>query len=113
MPEHAGSSLASAQSLLSINAILTPLYCKGPWKDCCPMVYVTEFDGFVSKAKALYEQNPSNVRYSMKYRHCDGMLVLKVTDDKVCLKFRTDKASDLKRVEEFNLNMMGVMATQK
>ena len=75
------------------------------------MVYITEFDGFVSKAKALYEQNPSNVRYSMKYRHCDGMLVLKVTDDKVCLKFRTDKASDLKRVEEFNLNMMGVMAT--
>ena len=37
--------------------------------------------------------------------------MLKVTDDKVCLKFRTDKASDLKRVEEFNLNMMGVMAT--
>ena len=46
------------------------------------MVYIREFDSFVAQAKTLYEQNPSKVRYSMKYRHCDGMIVLKITDDK-------------------------------
>lgn len=75
------------------------------------MVYIREFNSFVSQAKTLYEQNPNKVRYSMKYRHCDGMIVLKVTDDKVCLKIQTNKAGDLKRVEEFNLNIMGTMAT--
>ena len=49
----------------------------------------------------------------MKYRHCDGMIVLKITDDKKCLKYQTEKAEDLKRVEEFNLNIMGTMATPK
>ena len=77
------------------------------------MVYIREFDSFVAQAKTLYEQNPSKVRYSMKYRHCDGMIVLKITDDKKCLKYQTEKAEDLKRVEEFNLNIIGTMATPK
>jgi signal recognition particle subunit SRP9 len=76
------------------------------------MVYIREFNDFVSQAKTLYERNPNKVRYSMKYRHCDGMIVLKVTDDKVCLKFQTSKANDLKHVEEFNLNIMGTMASR-
>ena len=35
----------------------------------------------------------------MRYRHCDGKLILKVTDDRVCLKYVTDQQQDLKRVE--------------
>ena len=35
------------------------------------MVYIREFDSFVAQAKTLYEQNPSKLRYSMKYRHFD------------------------------------------
>ena len=38
----------------------------------------------------------------MKYRHCDGKLELKVTNDRTCLKFLTDQASDLKKVEKLN-----------
>ncbi|KAB5568303.1 hypothetical protein DKX38_002096 [Salix brachista] len=41
-------------------------------------------------------------RYVMKYRHCDGKLVLKVTDNKECLKFKTDQAQDAKKMEKLN-----------
>ncbi|XBI36870.1 hypothetical protein VPH35_122312 [Triticum aestivum] len=41
-------------------------------------------------------------RYCMKYRHCDGKLVLKVTDDRECLKFKTDQAQDAKKMEKLN-----------
>lgn len=41
-------------------------------------------------------------RYVVKYRHCDGKLVLKVTNDRVCLKFATDQAQDAKRMEKLN-----------
>ena len=54
---------------------------------------------------------PEKVRYTMKYRHCDGKLVLKVTDDALCLKYQTEEGSELKRVEQFNLNIMSAMAS--
>ncbi|CAG0880645.1 unnamed protein product [Darwinula stevensoni] len=41
-------------------------------------------------------------RYSMKYDHAHGILNLKVTDDTVCLQFRTEYIQDLKKVENRN-----------
>ena len=41
-------------------------------------------------------------RYVMRYRHCDGKLILKVTDDRVCLKFQTDQQTDVKKMERLN-----------
>ena len=38
----------------------------------------------------------------MRYRHCDGKLILKVTDDRVCLKFQTDQQTDVKKMERLN-----------
>uniref|UniRef100_K3YBD2 Signal recognition particle 9 kDa protein n=2 Tax=Setaria italica TaxID=4555 RepID=K3YBD2_SETIT len=38
----------------------------------------------------------------MKYRHSEGKLVLKVTDDRECLKFKTDQAQDAKKMEKLN-----------
>ncbi|KAK6164556.1 hypothetical protein DH2020_001420 [Rehmannia glutinosa] len=52
----------------------------------------------------------SMTRYSMKYRHCDGKLVLKVTDDKECIKFKTDQAQDAKKMEKFNNIFFTLMA---
>uniref|UniRef100_A0A7N0RAD8 SRP9 domain-containing protein n=1 Tax=Kalanchoe fedtschenkoi TaxID=63787 RepID=A0A7N0RAD8_KALFE len=39
-------------------------------------------------------------RYQTKYRRCDGKLVLKVTDNKECLKYKTNQAQDLKKLEK-------------
>ena len=41
-------------------------------------------------------------RYVTKYRHVDGKLELKVTNDRVSLKFITDQQQDLKRIDKLN-----------
>ncbi|KAJ0053114.1 hypothetical protein Pint_03186 [Pistacia integerrima] len=46
------------------------------------MVYITSWDEFVERSVQLYRADPQSTRYCMKYRHCDGKLVLKVTDNK-------------------------------
>ena len=43
-------------------------------------------------------------------RRCDGTVVLKVTDDRACAQFRTDQASDLKNLEDFDQLMLTFMS---
>mmetsp|Transcript_10906 Transcript_10906/g.35873 ORF Transcript_10906/g.35873 Transcript_10906/m.35873 type:complete len:109 (-) Transcript_10906:125-451(-) len=68
------------------------------------------FDEFFRAAVALYRNDPLKTRYVNKYRHCDGKLELKVTDDRTCLKFRTDQQADLRRMEKLTTFLMTVMA---
>mmetsp|Transcript_13085 Transcript_13085/g.15878 ORF Transcript_13085/g.15878 Transcript_13085/m.15878 type:complete len:103 (+) Transcript_13085:111-419(+) len=65
-------------------------------------MYIERWDEFTSLAKDLFVANPGKVRYTFKYRHVDGALVLKVTDDKVCLKYKTDKLADVNKMDRFN-----------
>ena len=44
-------------------------------------MFVEDFDVFIQEAEELYRSNPLATRYCVKYRHCDGKLILKVTDD--------------------------------
>ncbi|XP_057827642.2 signal recognition particle 9 kDa protein isoform X2 [Cryptomeria japonica] len=72
------------------------------------MAYVDSWDEFAERAVLLFRSDPT--RYVMKYRHCDGKLVLKVTDNKVCLKFKTDQAQDAKKMEKLNNVFFTLMA---
>lgn len=45
-------------------------------------MYISDWDTFAEQAEALYRSDPLKTRYVLKYRHCDGKAVLKVTDDK-------------------------------
>ena len=45
-------------------------------------MYIADWDTFAEQAEALYRNDPLRTRYVLKYRHCDGKAVLKVTDDK-------------------------------
>ncbi|KAL3849935.1 hypothetical protein ACJIZ3_011817 [Penstemon smallii] len=93
------------------------------------MVYIASWDDFVEKSVQLFRADPEKTRYAMKYRHCDGKLVLKVTDDKEenlklevifttfsfllsyqCIKFKTDQAQDAKKMEKFNNIFFTLMA---
>ena len=49
-------------------------------------MWVEKWNEFTYQAQELYVRSPSKVRFSVKYRNADGTLVLKVTDDRVCLK---------------------------
>jgi hypothetical protein len=44
---------------------------------------ITLLADFLEQSKKLVELDLANSRYTMKYRHVDGKLVLKVTNDKV------------------------------
>ncbi len=48
---------------------------------------------------AIYPRRFSQTRFVTKYRACDGVLVLKVTNDIACLKFKTDSSGDLRHLE--------------
>ncbi|KAK9057362.1 hypothetical protein SSX86_022197 [Deinandra increscens subsp. villosa] len=74
------------------------------------MVYIVSWDDFVERSVQLFRASPQKTRYVMKYRHSDGKLVLKVTDDKECLKFKTDQAQDAKKMEKLNNIFFTLMA---
>ena len=64
------------------------------------MVFLQSWDEFEAKASALLAANPSGTRYTFKY--VQNELIVKCTDNAVCLKYKTDEAHDLKRVLAFN-----------
>ncbi|KAF5741102.1 signal recognition particle 9 kDa protein [Tripterygium wilfordii] len=74
------------------------------------MVYVTSWEEFVERSVELFRSDPESTRYSMKYRHCDGKLILKVTDNRECLKFKSDQAQDAKKMEKLNNIFFALMA---
>lgn len=74
------------------------------------MVYITEWDKFVEQSIELFRADPDSTRYVMKYRHCDGKLVLKVTDNRQCLKYKTDQAQEAKKMEKLNNMFFALMA---
>nr|KAF6280038.1 signal recognition particle 9 [Myotis myotis] len=52
-------------------------------------------------------------RVVLKYRHSDGSLCIKVTDDLVCLVYRTDQAQDVKKIEKFHSQLMRLMVAKE
>ncbi|KAK2458900.1 signal recognition particle 9 kDa protein [Trifolium repens] len=74
------------------------------------MVYITSWDEFLDRSIHLFRADPDYTRYVMKYRHCDGKLVLKVTDNRQCLKYKTDQAQEAKKMEKLNNIFFTLMA---
>ena len=66
------------------------------------MTWIDSVETFCAEAEKLYVEHPDHTRFVSKYRHCDGKLELKVTNDRVCLKFATDQQQDLKRIDKLN-----------
>ncbi|KAG1678417.1 hypothetical protein FOA52_015184 [Chlamydomonas sp. UWO 241] len=75
------------------------------------MVYIADFEAFMQESEELYRASPLGTRYCIKYRHCDGKLVLKVTDDKRCLQFKTDQQQDLKKLERITAMFFALFAS--
>mmetsp|Transcript_7800 Transcript_7800/g.28824 ORF Transcript_7800/g.28824 Transcript_7800/m.28824 type:complete len:103 (+) Transcript_7800:275-583(+) len=73
-------------------------------------MYLATWAEFAERAEALWRGAPERARYCIKYRHADGKLVLKCTDDRVCYKFATDQQQDLKKFEKLTTKMMVLMA---
>ena len=64
--------------------------------------YVASWDEFENNAQKLYEQDPARCRYTIQYHHRQRQAVMKVTDDKVCIKFKTDQYDVVRQMERLN-----------
>ncbi|CAG7846022.1 SubName: Full=Related to signal recognition particle 9 protein (SRP9) {ECO:0000313/EMBL:CCA69248.1} [Serendipita indica DSM 11827] len=77
------------------------------------MVFIKSWTEYQAKAEQLYEEQPIRTRYCIKYRAADGVLILKVTDDNTCLKYKTRSSIMLNRFEAFNLSIMSKMQNRQ
>ncbi|KAF9261001.1 signal recognition particle SRP9/SRP14 subunit [Marasmius fiardii PR-910] len=77
------------------------------------MVYIQSWQEFQDAAEALYQKSPNKARYCIKWRSCEGRLVLKITDDVTCLKFKTYSSLYLNRFEALNLSLMEKMQNRR
>lgn len=77
------------------------------------MTYLTSWEEFAKAAERLYLNDPQKCRFVTKYRHCDGKLNVKVTDDHVCLQYRTEHAQDVKKLEKLTNQLMRHMASKE
>lgn len=76
------------------------------------MTYLKSWEEFEKAAEKLYLQDPSKIRYSMKYVHSKNVIILKVTDDIMCVQFRTEIQQDLRKIEKFVNNLMRHMVSK-
>lgn len=76
------------------------------------MPYIDNWNEFSEAAEALYLENPIKCRLVIKYRHKDGVLVVKCTNNAVCHMYRTEQSQDIKRIEKLSSQMMRHMTKE-
>ncbi|ODN74476.1 hypothetical protein L202_06861 [Cryptococcus amylolentus CBS 6039] len=77
------------------------------------MVYIKNWTDFESAATDLYARSPDKVRYCVKFQPKTGHLVLKITDDLKCLKYKTFSSIILNRFDSLNLRLLTSMSNTR
>jgi len=77
------------------------------------MVYINSWQQYQEAAENLYANSPTKARYSIKWRSSEGKLVLKITDDVTCLKFKTHSSIFLGRFEALNRSLIQKMVNTR
>ncbi|KAF9522611.1 signal recognition particle, SRP9/SRP14 subunit [Crepidotus variabilis] len=77
------------------------------------MVYIHSWQEFQDAAEDLYTKSPNDSRYCVKWKSSEGKLVLKITDNTACIKFKTNSSIFLNRFEALNLSLMQKMQNQR
>ncbi|KAF9221783.1 signal recognition particle, SRP9/SRP14 subunit [Gyrodon lividus] len=77
------------------------------------MVYIASWQEYQEAAENLYAKSPNKTRYCIKWKSSEGKLVLKITDDTTCIKFKTYSSIFLNRFESLNLSLMQKMQNRR
>ncbi|KAK0445014.1 signal recognition particle, SRP9/SRP14 subunit [Desarmillaria tabescens] len=77
------------------------------------MVYIQSWQEYQDAAEALYAKSPVTTRYCVKWKASEGKLVLKITDNTSCIKFKTYSSIFLNRFEALNLSLMEKMQNRR
>ncbi|XP_075214170.1 signal recognition particle 9 [Lycorma delicatula] len=76
-------------------------------------MYLKTWEEFEKSAQSLYLKDPMKIRYVMKYTHNQSVLKIKITDNIVCLQYKTEIIQDFKKIERFIINLMRHMASKE
>ncbi|KAJ7055584.1 signal recognition particle, SRP9/SRP14 subunit [Mycena amicta] len=76
-------------------------------------MYIHGWQEYQDRAEALYASSPNTTRYCVKWRASESKLVLKITDNNTCLKFKTSSSIFLNRFEALNLALMQKMQNRR
>ncbi|PWN87002.1 hypothetical protein FA10DRAFT_269615 [Acaromyces ingoldii] len=74
------------------------------------MVYIKRWPSFHAQCLDLHKRSPAKTRYLIKTSPSASWLILKVTNDDTCLKYRTRSSIILNRFEAFTRELTGAMA---
>ncbi|KAI0061254.1 signal recognition particle, SRP9/SRP14 subunit [Artomyces pyxidatus] len=77
------------------------------------MVYINSWQEYQEAAEALYTSSPQKTRYCVKWKSSEGKLVLKITDDTTCIKFKTHSSIFLNRFEALNRSLLQKMINRR
>ncbi|THU87754.1 signal recognition particle, SRP9/SRP14 subunit [Dendrothele bispora CBS 962.96] len=77
------------------------------------MVYIQSWQEYQEAAEDLYKKSPNTTRYCVKWKSSEGKLVLKITDNVSCIKFKTYSSIFLNRFEALNLSLMEKMQNKR
>ncbi|KAG8193901.1 hypothetical protein JTE90_011459 [Oedothorax gibbosus] len=77
------------------------------------MPYCSTWEEFAKAAERLYIADPMKVRFTLKYRHCDGKLVIKITDNVSNIMYLTEHTQDVKKIEKLTSQLMRHMASKE
>ncbi|ORZ10517.1 signal recognition particle, SRP9/SRP14 subunit [Absidia repens] len=72
-------------------------------------MYITNWDDFQKAAEDIFTSSPDNTRYVHAFHGSQGELVLKVTNDQMIVKYKTNQATDLKKFIGMNELFMSKM----
>ncbi|XP_028158030.1 signal recognition particle 9 kDa protein [Ostrinia nubilalis] len=75
------------------------------------MTFIPNWEEFERSAEMLYLRDPLNTRYSLKYCHTKGVFLVKITDNKKCLQFKTEVQQDVRKIDKFVSNLIRHMAS--
>lgn len=69
-------------------------------------MYITNWDEFQEAVISLHSISPEHIRYVHTFNRGDGELVLKATDDRTNIKYKTNQMTDLKKFVNLNSILM-------
>jgi signal recognition particle subunit SRP9 len=76
-------------------------------------MYLNTWEEFERQAERLYLGDPERCRYSVSYSNKKGAFKVKMTDNAVCLQYKSETTQDLKKMEKFINNLMRHMASNE
>jgi signal recognition particle subunit SRP9 len=101
-----GAKVESLRVLSSCDSFLTSDH-----NPTTKVVYIALFEDYLTACARLYNESGKRCRFVVKYRNADGHVVLKLTDDVLCFKFKTDQRAALVHVAQINGLLMTAMST--